>query len=123
MSIVVDNANNEAITERDALLGKIEALEAEVRHLRGEGDGNGRFAIATYIYEQHFEIPDNSTWWEIKWGVLRYRTADGEERERPPFGGETFEGDIDIKRPTTIRCTEQSELWETESMITGPPDL
>ena len=108
LSIVVDNANNEAIAERDALLAKIEALEAECKRLRGEGEEDGRFAIATYICEQHFRIPDDATSWEIKWGVLHYRTADGEALEAPPIGGETFE---DLKRPTAVRCVNES-WWE-----------
>ena len=117
LSIVVDNSNNHAIAERDALLARIAALEEECQRLRGDfGPEDGRFAIATYQLEQRFHIPADATSWEVKWGMLRYWTADGETHEAPPFAGETFE-DWDaeyMKRPTTVRCMDEDEsgLWE-----------
>ena len=117
LSIVVDNSNNQAVVERDGLLARIAALEEECQRLRGDGGPeDGRFAIATYRLEQRFHIPADATSWDVKWGMLRYWTADGEMHEAPPFAGETFEDAEYTKRPTAVRCTDEDEggLWQLE---------
>ena len=78
--------------QRKSCTAEIAALEEECQRLRGDfGPEDGRFAIATYQLEQRFHIPADATSWEVKWGMLRYWTADGETHEAPPFAGETFE--------------------------------
>ena len=111
LSIVCGVCTNKAIDERDALQLRVAELEREIQYLRGNyGPDDGNFVIATYRFEQRFKIPEEATWWQVKWGMLRYMTPDGEEKQMNAFYGVDFEDMSErYKRPDAVRCTVEDE--------------
>jgi hypothetical protein len=113
LSVVLNHATNEIIDERDELRAENERLKVENRFLygfndHGYGAEDGRFIIASYRREQRFHIPKEAVAFQIKWGVLHWRDANGKEHEEPPFNGGDLEQE-DWKRPDAIRYTDEDE--------------